>query len=63
MDETRKKSCLDYAREKMKEILAAHDPTPLPKDQNEEILKEARRYYKEKKQKLAGVLSSSEPSS
>ena len=46
-----KKTCLDYAREKMEEILATHKPTPLTSSQEEDIeriLEEARRYYKEK---------------
>ena len=46
-----KKSCLDYAKERMEEILATHKPTPLTEDQDKEIeriLKEARKYYKER---------------
>jgi len=46
-----KKSCLDYARERMEEILATHKPTPLTPGQEEDIeriLEEARKYYKEK---------------
>ena len=46
-----KKSCLDYARERMEEILATHKPTPLTPSQEEDIeriLEEARKYYKEK---------------
>ena len=46
-----KKSCLDYAKERMNEILATHKPPPLsPKQEQaiEGILKEARQYYKDK---------------
>jgi len=46
-----KKSCIDYAKERMEEILATHKPTPLTDDQEnaiENILEEARNYYKEK---------------
>ncbi len=46
-----KKSCLDYARERMEEILATHKPTPLTPSQEENIermLAEARKYYKER---------------
>ncbi len=46
-----KKSCLDYARERMEEILATHKPTPLTSSQEEDIegiLEEARKHYKEK---------------
>jgi trimethylamine--corrinoid protein Co-methyltransferase len=46
-----KKSCLDYARERMEEILATHKPSPLTHSQEEDverILEEARKYYKEK---------------
>ncbi|MEA1964071.1 MAG: trimethylamine methyltransferase family protein [Candidatus Aerophobetes bacterium] len=46
-----KKSCLDYAKERMDEILSTHKPIPLAEDQDKEIeriLKEARKYYKEK---------------
>ena len=46
-----KKSCLDYARERMAEILATHKPTPLTPGQEEDIeriLEQARKYYKEK---------------
>jgi len=48
---TGKKSCLDYARERMEEILAAHKPAPLTPGQEEDverILEEARKYYREK---------------
>jgi len=44
-----KKIALDYAKERMDDILATHKPTPLPQDQSEElekILEEAREYYK-----------------
>jgi len=46
-----KKSTLEYAKEKMKQILATHESKPLSKDQDKEItevLKEARMYYKQK---------------
>jgi len=48
---TGKKSCLDYAKERMEEILATHKPIPLTLGQEEEIeriLEEARTYYREK---------------
>ena len=48
---TGKKSCLDYAKERMEEILATHKPTPLTDSQEEEIeriLEKARKYYKER---------------
>ena len=46
-----KKGCLDYAKERMDEIVATHRPTPLPDNQDAEIegiLTEARKYYKDK---------------
>lgn len=46
-----KKDCIDYAKERMEKILATHKPTPLSQNQEEDIeriLKEARKYYKEK---------------
>jgi len=46
-----KKSALDYAKERMEEILATHRPTPLTTSQEEDIeriLEEARKYYREK---------------
>jgi len=46
-----KKSCLDYAGERMEQILATHKPTPLTPSQEEDIeriLEEARKYYKER---------------
>jgi trimethylamine--corrinoid protein Co-methyltransferase len=46
-----KKSCLDYAKQRMEEILATHKPTPLTLDQEkdiERILEDARKFYKEK---------------
>jgi len=47
-----KKSCIDYAKERMDEILAAHkvDPPLTDSQENdiERILKEARQYYREK---------------
>ena len=55
---TGKKSALDYAKERMEEILATHKPTPLTPSQEEEverILKEAREYYKKK-----GLISDAE---
>jgi len=48
---TGRKSCLDYARERMEEILVTHKPTPLTARQEEDvekILEEARKYYKER---------------
>ena len=48
---TGKKGALDYAKERMEEILATHKPTPLTPGQEEEIeriLKEAREYYRKK---------------
>lgn len=49
--DTGKKSCLDYAKERMEEILTTHKPTPLTPSQEEDIeriLEEARKYYKER---------------
>ena len=46
-----KKSCLDYASERMEEILATHKPTRLTPGQEEDverILEEARQYYKKR---------------
>jgi trimethylamine---corrinoid protein Co-methyltransferase len=46
-----KKTCLDYARERMDEILVTHKPTPLTNSQEddvERILEEARSYYKKR---------------
>ncbi len=48
---TGKKSAIDYAKERMEEILATHKPTPLTTGQEEDIeriLEEAREYYKER---------------
>jgi trimethylamine--corrinoid protein Co-methyltransferase len=45
------KSIVERAKERVEEILATHEPTPLPKDQEKEIdniLKEAEQFYKEK---------------
>mgnify|MGYP001053771217 CR=1 FL=1 len=45
------KSCIDYAKERMDEILATHEPTPSDPDQEKEIekiLEEARQHYKER---------------
>ena len=55
-----KKSCLDYARERMEQILSTHKPLPLTEGEEEElerVLEEARRYYKEK-----GLISEEEMS-
>ena len=49
--ETGKKSCLDYARERMEEVLDTHKPTPLTPGQRQavgDILKDARAYYRRK---------------
>ena len=46
-----KKNTLNYARERMEEILATHKPTPLTPRQEADIsniLEEARRYYRQK---------------
>ena len=46
-----KKSCLDYAKERMEEILANHKVVPLPEDVDKEIeniLDKTRRYYSER---------------
>jgi trimethylamine--corrinoid protein Co-methyltransferase len=46
-----KKSALDYAKERMEEILATHEPEPLTPSQEEDlerILKEARKSYRER---------------
>ena len=46
-----KKSSLDYAKERMEEILATHKPSSLPPAQEqaiEDVLKEAREYYRKK---------------
>lgn len=48
---TGKKSCLDYAKERVEEILVTHKPTPLTPGQEEDIeriLNEAREYYRKK---------------
>ncbi len=48
---TGKKDCLDYAKERMEEILATHRVLPLTASQEEDIkriLEEARKYYREK---------------
>jgi len=53
-----KKSCLDYARERMEQILATHKPTPLTSRQEEDIeriLEEARQHYKDR-----GLISAEE---
>ena len=47
--ESGKKSALDYAKERMEEILATHKPEPLTPKQEEDverILEEARQYYR-----------------
>ena len=49
--QTGKKTCLDYAKERMEEILATHKATPLTPGQEkdvERILEEARNYYRKK---------------
>ncbi len=49
--QTGKKTCLDYAKERMGEILATHKPMPLTPSQEEDverILDEARNYYRKK---------------
>ncbi|MBN2073317.1 MAG: trimethylamine methyltransferase family protein, partial [Actinobacteria bacterium] len=46
-----KKSVIDHARDKMENILATHKPTPLTVSQEQDIegiLKDARKYYKDK---------------
>jgi trimethylamine--corrinoid protein Co-methyltransferase len=46
---TGKKSALDYAKEKMEQIVATHKPKPLTPQQEqaiEDVLKEAREYYR-----------------
>ncbi len=48
---TGKKTCLDYARERMDAILSSHKTTPLTSNQEEEVekvLEEARKYYKKR---------------
>jgi len=43
------KSCLDYAQEKMTEVVATHKPKPLSQEQEravEDVLREAREYYR-----------------
>jgi len=55
---TGKKDCLDYARERMEEILATHKSKPLTEAQEnaiENILKEEREYYRKK-----GLISDTE---
>lgn len=45
------KNIIQRAKERTKEILATHEPTPLPEDQDKavgEILEEARSYFREK---------------
>jgi trimethylamine--corrinoid protein Co-methyltransferase len=44
------KSVIDRAKERVQDILASHEPTPLPEDQEraiDDILKEAEAYYKQ----------------
>ena len=46
-----RKSCLDYVSEKVEEILATHEPTPLTQGQEADvarIVEESRRYYSRK---------------
>ena len=54
-----KKSCLDYAKERMEEILATHKVsiplTPSQEEDIERILNEARKYYRDK-----GLISDAE---
>ena len=48
---TGKKKAIDYAKERMEQILATHKPMPLTAEQEqtiEDILKEAREYYRAK---------------
>ncbi|MFC1950418.1 hypothetical protein ACFLWD_01995 [Chloroflexota bacterium] len=48
---TRLSVALALSRERVKEILAAHEPTPLTPEQDkaiDEILEEARSFYREK---------------
>jgi len=48
---TGKKGCIDYAKERMQELLAPHKPVPLTPRQEEDIeriLNEARKYYRDK---------------
>jgi len=43
-----RKNSIDYARERMEEVLAAHKPTPITPEQDKEmdrILEEAKKYY------------------
>jgi trimethylamine--corrinoid protein Co-methyltransferase len=47
------KTCLDHAQQRMEEILATHEPTPLTPEQEqaiEGILADARQYYRKKGQ-------------
>lgn len=47
-----KKTCIDHAKERMKKILATHQPTPLTPSQEadiERILEDARSYYKKRR--------------
>ena len=56
--ETGRKNVLDYAQERVEEILAIHKPKPLTANQEqtiEDVLKEAREYYRKK-----GMISDSE---
>lgn len=49
--EKSRKSCLDYGEERVEKILATHSPTPLAPDlerEVNEILEEAKLYYKER---------------
>ena len=55
---TGKKKAIDYAKARMEGLLAAHKPTPLTAEQEQaidEILEEARQYYRSK-----GLISESE---
>jgi len=59
--QTGKKTCLDYAKERMGEILATHKATPLAPGQEEDverILDEARNYYRKKELISEGEMAS-----
>jgi trimethylamine--corrinoid protein Co-methyltransferase len=46
---TGRKNSIDYARERMEEVLATHKPTPITSEQDKEIdriLEEAKKYYR-----------------
>ena len=59
--QTGKKTCLDYAKERMEEILATHKTMPLTPRQEEDverILEEARNYYRKKELISEGEMAS-----